>query len=159
VIFLTVGTQLPFDRLVSAVDRWAGESCRDDVVAQVGETDFVPEHLEWAARVTPAEFRQRMSEAELVISHAGMGSILTALEFDKPILVLPRRAALREMRNDHQLATAKWLADQGRVAVATDEEELVRKLGSLDALASPGQIRKWASEELLTTLREFIDGG
>lgn len=155
-IFLTVGTQLPFDRLVGAVDDWAGVTGRP-VFAQIGASDMQPQHLEWTQLVSPSEFRNRMQSATLIISHAGMGSILTALEFDKPILVMPRRAAFREMRNDHQVATAGWLATQGKVAVAMDEAQLAKRLESIDQLAAPGQIQRWASEPLLDTLRGFIN--
>ncbi len=147
---------MPFDRLVSAVDRWAGQMGRNDVFAQVGDSSLSPEHIQSTPRLHPTEFRSKMREAELIISHAGMGSILTALEFDKPILVLPRRGAMRETRNDHQVATAKWLEEQGRVSVAMDEHELVLRLNALDGFAPPGQIQRWASDELLTAVRDFI---
>lgn len=155
-IFVTVGAQMPFDRLIATIDRWAGAAGRRDVFAQIGETDLVPEHLTWAARLDPIEFREKIDAAELVISHAGMGSILTALEHNRPILVFPRRGALRETRNDHQVATAEWLAGQGRVAVALDEAELTRKLEALDEFQAPGEIQRWASDELLSTIRDFI---
>ena len=66
-----------------------------------------------------------------MISHAGMGSIITALELGKRIIVMPRRANLGEHRNDHQLATAKRLSEQGRIMVAFTEQELVDKLDQL----------------------------
>jgi len=155
VIFLTVGTQLPFDRLVATVDEWAGRT-RREVFAQVGESSLSPANLEWAPTIDPTTFKEKMSEAEFVISHAGMGSILTALQYDKPILVMPRRAALREMRNDHQVATANWLAQQGRVSVAQDEAELSKMLDDLDSIRPTGRIEPWASPELLTTIRDFL---
>ena len=66
-----------------------------------------------------------------MIAHAGMGSIITALELGKPIMVMPRRASLGEHRNDHQVATAKRFAEQGRIMVAFNEKELVDKLDQL----------------------------
>ncbi len=48
-IFVTVGTELPFDRLVRAIDHWAGERGRgSEVFAQIGRTQFRPEHIGWA---------------------------------------------------------------------------------------------------------------
>lgn len=155
-IFLTVGAQMPFDRLVRAVDEWVGRTGRDDVFAQIGETDLVPAHMAWSRLLTPSEFRQRMEAADLVVSHAGMGTILTALVHAKPILVLPRRGDLRETRNDHQVATARRLGGRGHVAVALDEAELAERLEDAHELRSSGQIRRWASEELLSTIRTFV---
>ena len=154
-IFLTVGSQIPFDRLVAAVDTWAGRSGRE-IFAQVCETQLSPAHLQWKPRVPPEEFRERVRQASLVVAHAGMGSILTALEFGKPILVMPRRAALRETRNDHQVPTAKWLQERGSVAVAMDETELFEHLDRFDELEAPGQISRWASPALLDSIRTFI---
>jgi UDP-N-acetylglucosamine transferase subunit ALG13 len=159
VIFVTVGTQLPFDRLIAAVDRWAAEHPEHEVFAQIGPTSSIPEHIAHRAFVGPAECRARMVEADAVVAHAGMGTILGALELGKPLLVLPRRAALGEHRNDHQVATAQRFAELGRVSVAFDEQELAGKLDALDGLVVEDRISPYASERLIGALRAFIDGG
>jgi exopolysaccharide biosynthesis glucuronosyltransferase PssE len=154
-IFVTVGTQVPFDRLVRAVDQWAGEQGRTDVFAQIGETELVPEHIEAAASLGPDEFARRFEAADVVVAHAGMGTILGALESGKPLLVMPRRASLGEHRNEHQLATARRFAEKGLVHVAMDESELQEHLRRIDQLESLGRIGGRASEELIAALREF----
>ncbi|MEM7142388.1 MAG: glycosyltransferase [Actinomycetota bacterium] len=148
---------MPFDRLVAAVDRWAGESGRDDVVAQIGETDLRPEHIEWFERVAPAEFTRLCRDADLLIAHAGMGSILTALEHGTPVLVMPRHGAKRETRNDHQIATAEALSAQGRVMVAMDESALVETLRDLGPLSAAPTISAHASDGLLAAVGGFVD--
>ena len=117
-IFVTVGTQLPFDRLIAAVDAWAGETGVGDVFAQIGPTAYVPRHIEFAQFIPPAECAQRMREADAIVAHAGMGTILNALQLGKPLLVMPRRASLGEHRNEHQSATARRFEELGSVAVA-----------------------------------------
>jgi len=77
-IFVTVGAQMPFDRLIRAVDLWAAHSGRDDVFAQIGEGGWLPEHIDWATKLAPIEFRERMKEADIIVAHAGTGSILSA---------------------------------------------------------------------------------
>jgi len=132
-IFATVGTQLPFDRMIRAIDEWSALSGRSDILAQIGVSDFRPRHIQWVQSLRPAEFDRRFSEADLIISHAGMGTIITALELGKPIIVVPRRADLGEHRNDHQLATAKRFADMGLVSVAFQESELGKRIDELAA--------------------------
>jgi UDP-N-acetylglucosamine transferase subunit ALG13 len=110
VIFVTVGTQVAFDRLITAVDEWAGAAVGREVFAQIGPTRLRPRHIEYAPFVSPQECTERMLAAKAIVAHAGMGTILTALEMGKPLLVMPRRAALGEHRNDHQLATAHRFA-------------------------------------------------
>ena len=85
-IFVTVGVQLPFDRLVRAVDTWAGERMRADVFAQIGPSQYRPQHIEFRAFVEPPEFRRLVEGADAVVAHAGMGSIITALELAKPLI-------------------------------------------------------------------------
>jgi UDP-N-acetylglucosamine transferase subunit ALG13 len=158
VIFVTVGTQLPFDRLVSAVNAWAGAAAGRRVTAQIGPSDLRPANLEAHGFISPAECRRLMEEANVVVAHAGMGTILGALELGKPVLVMPRRAALGEHRNDHQLATARWFADEGSVSVVFDEGELARKLDETERLAAGQRISQYASDRLIGALRSFIDG-
>jgi UDP-N-acetylglucosamine transferase subunit ALG13 len=158
VIFVTVGTQLPFDRLVGAVDGWAGAGEGREVFAQVGPSVLRPEHLAYERFIPPAECRERMLAAKAIVAHAGMGTILTALELGKPIVVMPRRAALREHRNDHQLATANRFVQLGLVSVAFDETELPAKLDELDRLAARRPISPYASDGFISALRAFIDG-
>lgn len=155
-IFVTVGHQMPFDRLVRAVDAWAESAARSDVFAQIGETDFEPQHIEFTKFLEPGEFRQRIEEADALVAHAGTGSILTALECGKPILVMPRRAELRETRNDHQVATAERFEERSGVLVASDESQIASRLQELEELAGAEKIGTAASPELLDALREFI---
>lgn len=157
-IFVTVGAQMPFDRMVRAVDEWAAARRRSDVFAQISETDYRPAHIEWTKFIEPVEFRSRVAEARVLVAHAGMGSILTALEAGKPILVMPRRGDLRETRNDHQVATARRFCGLGKIAVALDERELPARLDELDQLAASERISPWASDRLIAAVSAFIRG-
>lgn len=158
-IFVTVGHQMPFDRLVTAVDAWAGTRGRQDVFAQIGTTTLKPQHLQFADKIEPAEFKQRMAAATAVVAHAGMGTILTALECGTPILVMPRLGRLQETRNDHQVATAERFKALGRVVVAMDENELPAAMDRLADLARQPTIQSHASPELLAAVRSFVFDG
>lgn len=157
-IFVTVGTQLPFDRLVAAVDEWAGRRPGSEVFAQVGPTALAPRHIEYTEFISPAECRERMLSASGIVAHAGMGTILSALELGIPLLVMPRRAALGEHRNDHQLATARRFAELGRVGVAFDDEDLPPRLDALSAVGAQASIPPYAPDGFIRALRGFIEG-
>lgn len=158
-IFVTVGTQLPFDRLMQAVDSWAQAHPDVRVFAQIGPGEYKPQHMEWSAFVTPAEFDEYYAQARAVVAHAGMGTILTALQMAKPLLVLPRKADLGEHRNDHQVATARRFDAMGKVAVAFDESELPDKLDALLESQASEKIGAEASPGLIAAVRGFIHGG
>lgn len=158
-IFVTVGTQLAFDRLIEAVDAYAGSSGADDVFAQIGPGSFRPRHLAFEPFISPRECRERMAAADAVIAHAGMGTILSALELAKPVVVMPRRADLGEHRNDHQLATAERLSTLRGVQVVNDRHELARALERLNLGAELDPIGPHASSRLVNTIRAFINAG
>jgi len=158
-IFVTVGTELPFDRMVRPIDEWAQSQPRGTVFAQLGPSNYVPKNIDWVKFLETVDCRARIADAKVVIAHAGMGTILTALEMGKPILVMPRRAELGEVRSNHQVATSQKLLSQGKVSVAMDEKELLLKLDQLHSLPSPERIQQHAPQELLRKLTRFIEFG
>lgn len=160
-IFVTVGSQLPFDRLVRAVDDWCVKRRGTEVFAQIadpGPRGYFPRNFEWERFLSPEEFDRRFSEARLIIAHAGMGSIISALMAAKPIVIMPRCASLNEHRSDHQHATAQKFLDRANVHVAMDESELPVVVDS--ALSQPIQgeerVHAHADESLILSLRNFI---
>jgi len=161
-IFLTVGTQLPFDRLVRAVDDWCVHMPEHEVTGQIGDpgsTGYRPRHFDWWPFVEPNEFMRRFDQASIVVAHAGMGSIITALLQAKPIVIMPRRDDLGEHRNDHQYATAKSFTGRALVHVAMTEDELPSRIET--ALNSPGAaagdvLGHFAETSLLEAIRTSI---
>ena len=157
-IFVTVGTQLPFDRLIKAVDQWAARNNRSDVFAQIGpENAYRPRHIQWAHFVAAPECRRWVERADLVVSHAGMGTIISALELGKPLIVMPRRCDLHEHRNDHQSATVARLGARASVKVALDSDSLEKSLDELANLKTTQPITRSASPQLLHAIRRFIN--
>jgi UDP-N-acetylglucosamine transferase subunit ALG13 len=157
VIFVTVGSSMSFDRLVHAVDEWAGLHGRTDVFAQIGQSDYRPKYIKVVQLMDPPEFRELVRSASLVVAHAGMGSIITALELGKVIVVMPRREHLGETRSDHQLATAKHFEQLANIVVAYDELELPSKIDHAEMLPLANQCPPSASPRLISTVRDFIE--
>jgi UDP-N-acetylglucosamine transferase subunit ALG13 len=156
-IFVTVGTELPFDRLVRAMDAWAAGHPDAEVLAQIGAGRYQPAHLRWVRRLDWAEYAAAIAAAELIVAHAGVGSVVAAAEHGKPIVLLPRQARLGEQRNDHQRDTARWLRDRAGVHVAEDESALPAAI----AAARGGAVRAVpgaAPPAFLDRLRAFVLG-
>jgi len=158
-ILVTVGTQLPFDRMIRTIDAWAARRTRADVFAQIGPTDYRPQNIEFVPFLDADVCRKLIATCDAVVSHAGMGSILTALEMGKPIVVMPRRAELGEHRNDHQVATVRRLTVHGRIFAAMDEHQLVERLEHLDELTTAARTTAMARPQLLKTLATFVEHG
>jgi UDP-N-acetylglucosamine transferase subunit ALG13 len=155
-IFLTVGSDVPFDRMVKIVDQWAGKNPKTKVFAQIGRTTWQPNTIQYCQFLTPTEFTQKVIGADLILAHAGMGSILTALKHQKPILTMPRLGYLGETRNEHQTATAKYLSSQGKVNVVFNERSLLENLDNLDKLTVTSKAGPYASTTLTKQLKALI---
>lgn len=157
-IFVTTGTQAPFNRLILAMDEIA-ESLGEEVIAQASGVDFPVKNLKIVEFLNPTEYKKIFKESKLVISHAGMGTIISALKDKKPILIVPRVAALGEHRNEHQFATAKKIEELGYMPVVYDMYDLKDKVISLmdDAdhyvMHAMGEL---ASVSLIQSLNDFI---
>jgi len=159
-IFVTVGTQLPFDRLMKAVESWAIRNKRDDVFAQIGpDRAYRPRHIKWANFISAPECRRRIEEADLIVSHAGMGTIISALELGKPLIVMPRSHELHEHRNNHQFATVAHLGARATVRVATNAEALAKDLDEMANWGASKPIAPSASPQLLSAIRFFVNSG
>ena len=155
-IFITVGPDRPFDRLVKVVDNWVQRTARNDVVAQIGRGGWRPQSMRAVEFIEPPEFARYFQQADVVISHAGMGTILSALHHGKPLIVMPKLASLGEHRNEHQTATARKMVAIHGVAVAFNEVELENQLDRISELEPPRRIGQSASDSLLRGVREFI---
>jgi len=159
VIFITVGHQMPFDRLVTAMDAWAHAQHRSDVFAQIGETTSWPRYIQAVPFLTPAQFTTRMNEATCIVGHAGTGTIIAALQRGTPLLVVPRKSSLAETRNDHQFATADFFEREGYVLVARELDQLHAKLDMLPDFTPRSLDRAGADPRLIRRLRHFAFDG
>jgi UDP-N-acetylglucosamine transferase subunit ALG13 len=160
-IFATVGTQLPFDRLLLGLDSWAARNPGVPVLAQCGESRRSLRHIETVAHLSQTEFRARLRAAKLIVAHAGMGTILSASELGKPVILMPRRAKFGEHRNDHQQDTAVEMARLSNVTVVQDGEALHAQLDTAlargfetpEARPEPGGE---ALAPLIDAVRDFV---
>ena len=151
-IFVTVGSVFPFDRLVRAADDWAFRA-GETPLAQIGRSEYRTRALRTVKSLENADYRNAVAECRVVVAHAGMGSILTAGEYEKPIVIMPRRLAQGEHNTDHQLDTARWVANIPGVHVAADDTELAARIDAALADPSPALIRAEADPALLDRLK------
>jgi len=138
VIFVSVGTsKYPFVRLVETVDRVAPD-LDERVFVQAGATlpDYTPENVEYTDYVSREEYDRLVDEARVFVTHAGTGSIITALEAGTPPLLVPRKAERGEHTDDQQLETAAGWEKRAGLSVARSTDELESMLRE-DAVATP----------------------
>ena len=153
-IFATVGTQLPFDRMVETLDQLASKMT-EEVIIQTGPTRLRLEHATGYEALDPTRYDEVVQSARVLISHAGIGSVLTASTYGKALIIVPRRRALGEHRNDHQLATARKLEHRKGIYVAWQMSDLQRLLDEPELLPlEPSNAEQ--IDPLIERIRAFI---
>ena len=155
-IFLTVGTLYPFDRLVGAVDdAVANGLITEDVFAQIGVGGKTPSYIESVESLDKVKFDKVIADCSCMISHAGMGSIQAALNLEKPLLVMPRLYKYSENINDHQVATAAKFEELGHVLAVYEEDQIPQRLEDIKTFI-PKQ-RDTQVDKVVERISEFLN--
>lgn len=125
-IFVTVGTQkFQLNRLLEILDC---EEIEEEIFAQIGCSTYKPKHFKSQKFLTQKDFLKYMENASIVITHAGVGSILTAMDFDKPILVFPRLKKYGEHVDDHQLQIAQTFMEKKYIMIYSEDKPLIEQI-------------------------------
>jgi len=123
VILATVGTtELPFDRLVRAVDDLASRA-KEPVLIQIGHSTYEPRHAQWFRFDTAERMRALITLADVVVTHGGFAIISDCLRANKRIVACPRLGELGEAVNP-QRELAAYLAGQGLLVAVDDIVDL-----------------------------------
>lgn len=121
-IFVTLGTQdKQFKRLLDAVDKLETD---EKIIAQIGSTDFSSAKMEIYKYMTIDEFTKYMKEARVIITHAGVGTIITGLKLHKKMIVAARRKEFKEHVNDHQMQILDNFSEEGYILPLRDFDDL-----------------------------------
>lgn len=129
-IFVTLGTQdKHFDRLLNAVYKLETD---EKIVAQIGSTEFKSskpeEKFEIHKFLSNEEFEKYMDEARVVITHAGVGTIIYGLKKHKKMIVAARLKKYGEHVNDHQLQILQTFASEGYIIPLENFDDLPKLL-------------------------------
>ncbi len=121
-IFVTLGTQdKKFPRLLEAVEK---VKIDEKIIAQIGSTDFESKKIELHKFMSKEEFDNYMKEARVIISHAGVGTIIEGLKLNKKMIVAARKKEYKEHVNNHQEQILKTFSDKGFILPLNDFNDL-----------------------------------
>ena len=151
-IFVTVGN-LPFLRLVKNMDGIAGKIDEESIM-QIGETAHEPKNAKYFKFASREKMDQLYGDARVVVCHAGVGSILTALEHGKPVIAVPRRKKYGEHIDDHQLDIAGEMEKEGRITVVCDVGELEKVLGDV---STGSEMEVETEGKLVKALKKYLE--
>ena len=157
-ILVTVGMQLGFDRLIEAMDQLA-PTLDMEVIAQTGRGTYQPLNMTAHEKIGPSEFEELVQKSRLIVSHAGIGTVLTAQRFATPIILFPRRFDQGEHRNDHQAATANNLDGRPGVLVAMTVDDLASTIAKGLSMEKPDTALSPTARQLHEAIGTFIETG
>lgn len=152
-IFVTVGTdEHNFSRLVKEVDKIAPE-IGNDIVVQLGYTQYEPRNCK-SFHFTSFERIEKLNQkSNIIITHAGAGSIIKALKYGKRPIVVPRRKKYNEHINDHQLDLAKKMSKEDKIILCKDPKDLNKVLTDDEDFEYN---RKGGSTKLVKIIRRIL---
>ncbi len=123
-IFVTLGTQkFQMNRLVKAADKLAGE-IDEEVFVQTGNSTYKPKKCKYKAFMDPEEYKEKIEKCSCLITHAGVGTIITGVNASKPVIVVPRMAKMKEHVDDHQKEIAEAFSIKGCVLCCESTDRL-----------------------------------
>lgn len=139
-IFVCAGSRgYQFDRLFREVDRLIEENIiEDQVFGQIGQGTYHPVNYEYAEYLDMEDFRKKQREADLIISHAGTGALVSALKLGKQVIAVPRQSKYGEHIDDHQIQVTMALEEAGYLRGVREIDEL----GQVLRLTQEQPIRK-----------------
>jgi UDP-N-acetylglucosamine transferase subunit ALG13 len=127
-IFVTVGSTYPFDRLIREVD---GFGSNFEVFAQIGESSIKPKNIKYKKILNNNQINKKIKWANIVISHAGMGSIIDLISLEKKFILLPRLKKFDEAIDDHQVEICEAFEKKYSIKWTKNEKELKKLLNGI----------------------------
>lgn len=129
-ILVLLGTQNnSFVRLLQEVEKNINSgNITDEVVVQAGYTKYNSNKMKIHNLISSQEMEQLVDEANLVISHGGVGSTLQCVKKGKVVIGVPRQKKYNEHVNDHQKQLIETFASQGYIIGIKEVTDLEKAL-------------------------------
>lgn len=156
-ILVTLGTQdKTFVRLLEKINQLIDQGLiKDKVVVQAGFTKYSSDNMEIFDLIPQDEFNNLMSKADLVITHGGVGNIISALEKNKKVIAVPRLAKYGEHINDHQTQIIAKFNDLGYIIGLQDVVELDKAIKEVKKFKPQKFVHD--NSKMLSLVSELID--
>ena len=148
-ILVTLGTQdKSFERLLKALDKAVAKGkIKEKIIVQAGCTEYKSKNMEIFDLTSPEELDKLVKKCSLLITHGGVGSILTGIKYNKPIIAAARLSEYREHTNNHQKQIIKEFVKSGYILELKDFD-------NLDKLIK--QAKKFKPKEFKSNTNKFI---
>ena len=126
-ILVTLGTQdKKFYRLLDMIQKEIDNGkIKDEIIVQAGySSDYKSDDMKIIDLIPIDEFDELVKKCDILITHGGVGSIITGLKHHKKIIAVPRLKKYKEHTNDHQIQIVDAFAKDGYILKLDDGEDL-----------------------------------
>ena len=157
-ILVMLGTQNnDFHRLLEEIEKnIENGNINEEVVVQAGFTKYKSDKMKIFSLTSKEKLENLIKQADLIITHAGIGSIEMALEQNKKVIAIPRLKKFREHVNDHQKDIERKLDEKGCLIGIDDVSKLGIALKKVKKFI-PKKYEKSNSDEIIYIIKTFID--
>ncbi|MBQ2409002.1 MAG: hypothetical protein II309_06170 [Bacilli bacterium] len=157
-ILVTLGTQdKSFKRLLEAIDRQVElGNIKDKIVVQAGCTKYESKNMEIFDLIPMEKFDDLIKSCDLLITHGGVGSIITGLKNDKKVIAAARLEKYKEHTNDHQLQIIENFSNDGYILGLDNFDELDKVLEKIKKFKPKKYISN--TDKMIKIIEDFIDG-
>lgn len=155
-IFLTVGTQdKQFLRLLKIVDNAITKGIvKEEVVAQIGCTKFESKNIKTYKFMSNNKLNEYIENADLVVTHGGVGILSTALSKKKKVFAISRLKLYKEHVNDHQEQLVNRFYKLGYIKKIESYDDFVREYKNLNKFKPI--FPKFNNEKILNIISDYI---
>ena len=156
-ILVTLGTQdKPFERLIKGVEKQIElGNIKDEVIVQAGCTKYKSNKMKILKYITINDFNKLLEDANFIITHGGVGSIIEGLKLGKKVIAVARKKEYGEHVNNHQEQIVENFGDEGYIIPVFDIDKLdlaLKRLESFEPRPFNGN-----NERFLTGLENEIE--
>lgn len=156
-IFVTLGTQdKAFTRLLDAIEKQIENgNIKEEVIVQAGYTKYESKNMKIYKLISFDEFDSYMKKCDLLITHAGVGSIMTGLNNNKKVIAAARLKEFNEHTNNHQLDILREFTKKGYILSLEDFDDL----GKVIKKSKNFKPKKFKSnnDRFVKIIEDFID--
>lgn len=156
-IFIAVGTQkFPLDRLLSKFDDLIEKKLiTDEIFAQIGHCNYIPKYYQYQKFLNKEAFDKKIQNCDVLVTHSGVGTIISGLNNNKPIIVFPRLSKYGEHVDDHQLQIAESFSNLNYILLCNENDNLLELLNK----SKSHKFNKYISQrnKVISTIQNYLD--
>lgn len=156
-IFITLGSQkFQFDRLLKKIDELIENgTIKDEVLAQIGYSNYNPKNYEYKEFLNREEFLETMKKCNVVITHGGTGAIIGAIKNKKSVIAVPRLAEYGEHVDDHQIQIIKQFDEMDIISPCYSIDELEKCIKEIDRFNGKEYVSN--TKKIINSIEEFLN--